>query len=103
MDELAGIGFVRGTSEVPPPAVEPELSPRQKLVLCFVLLRGGNDVPFERLDADLAAWCAKYGEPTQWSVERWVERNVDQLNFCLKVGEQRHPELKGQLAKRGVH
>ena len=67
-----------------------ELNPRQRLVLCLVLLRGGNAVRAERIEQDLEAWKRKYGEPTAATVAKWVRKNQQQIVFGVEEGVRRN-------------
>jgi hypothetical protein len=48
-------------------------TPTQKLFLSMVLARGGEAVPVELAEADVAEWKRRFGEPTKRKVDAWVD------------------------------
>jgi hypothetical protein len=65
-----------------------DLTPRQRLILCLALMRGGVSVKAELLDRDLQAWRIKNGEPTAANVGLWIQENRSRIVYGLASGQR---------------
>lgn len=66
-----------------------EYTPTQFLAICMAVIRGGEAVPVELIEQDVAEWIERYGSPTAESVDQWALESFA-LGFGLDVLRKRY-------------